>query len=353
MGSATTGSSTTTEGSTNIIAGSATTGSSTTTEGSTATVAVSTTTITTTTAAPKSALYNVEATLVESFVPELNNPSSVQYQTLAKRVVALCDFVYRAKYGLLFIRCFVIEFRPVAATTRVENTEVELGIEFNQTASSAEIPEAADVVQTLVDSVSNPNNTFNLTVETNSIQIVQRNTTSNSTAAPSLNTTITTAAAKTTTKTATTPTTTTSTTTTVEAITIRRLTFRSAGETFTSDLLSPSSAAFQSRASLIKSDLKPVYQNTFSSFRSFTVISFSNGSIINNIDLGFASTSVPSNTQIANVLVNAASNVTAFNIDTTFISVDGAEVSSGVSHKTSLITASCLVLLSWLLSSQQ
>ncbi|XP_042257260.1 cell wall protein DAN4-like [Thunnus maccoyii] len=243
----------------------------------------------------------------------------------------------------------------------MENTEAEVGIEFNQTASAAEIPEATDVAQTLEESVSNPNNTFNLTVEANSIQIIQRNST---TAPPTLNTTITTAAAATTTKattkmtsitttTVTTPTTTTSTTTTAEAITTRRMTFRSAGETFTSDLSNPSSAAFQSRASMIKSELEPFYQNTFSSFRSLTVISFSNGSIINNIDLGFASTSVPNNTQIANVLVNAASNVTAFNIDTTSISVDGAEVSSGVSHKTSLITASCLVLLSWLLSSQQ
>ena len=49
----------------------------------------------------------------------------------------------------------------------------------------------------------------------------------------------------------------------------------------------------------------------------------SDGSIINNIDLGFASTSVPNDTQIADVLVNAASNITAFNIDTTSISVDG------------------------------
>lgn len=49
----------------------------------------------------------------------------------------------------------------------------------------------------------------------------------------------------------------------------------------------------------------------------------SNGSIINDLGLGFASTSVPNNTQIANTLIDAASNITAFNIDTTSISVDG------------------------------
>ncbi|XP_044197775.1 transcription initiation factor TFIID subunit 12-like isoform X2 [Thunnus albacares] len=322
-----------------------------------------TTTSTTTTAAPPPVVV-LTATVVEPFVEELTNSSSPEFQTLAAKVVAVYDVIYSAKYGVIFIRSFVIEFRPAVARTRMENTEAEVGIEFNQTASAAEIPEATDVAQTLVESVSNPNNTFNLTVEADSIQIIQRNNTSNSTTAPpTLNTTITTAAAATTTKattkmtsitttTVTTPTTT-STTTTAEAITTRRMTFRSAGETFTSDLSNPSSAAFQSRASMIKSELEPFYQNTFSSFRSLTVISFSNGSIINNIDLGFASTSVPNNTQIANVLVNAASNISAFNIDTTSISVDGAEVSSGVSHKTSLITASCLVLLSWLLSSQQ
>ncbi|XP_071315252.1 uncharacterized protein [Trachinotus anak] len=250
----------------------------------------------------------------------------------------------------------------------MENTEAEVGIEFNQTAPPAEIPQATDVANTLVEAVSNPNQTFNLTIEASSIQIVERNTTSNiTTEVPSavstttITGTTTTIADSTTTgtasTTATTPTTTTfvpTMTTTAEAVTTRRMTFRSVGETFTSDLQNPSSAAFKSRASLIKSTLEPFYREAFSSFRSLNVVSFSNGSIINNMDIAFASMSVPNNTQIANVLVRAASNVTAFNIDTASISVDGAEVSSGVSHKSlSLIPASCLVLMSWLLTSQQ
>ncbi|KAM7377354.1 hypothetical protein PAMA_013917 [Pampus argenteus] len=151
------------------------------------------------------------------------------------------------------------------------NTQAEMGIEFNRTASPAEIPKATEVAQTLVDAVSNPNSTFNISIVASSVQ------------------------------------------------------------------------------------LEPFYRNEFSSFRFLRVISFSNGSIINNVDLGFASTSVPNNTQIANVLIRAASNITAFNIDTTSISVDGTltGASSGVSHKISLITAFCLALLSWRLSSQQ
>lgn len=49
----------------------------------------------------------------------------------------------------------------------------------------------------------------------------------------------------------------------------------------------------------------------------------SNGSIIQNMELLFASASVPSNTLIGKVLINAASNITAFNIDVNSVSVDG------------------------------
>ncbi|KAF6715867.1 hypothetical protein FQA47_008870, partial [Oryzias melastigma] len=69
--------------------------------------------------------------------------------------------------------------------------------------------------------------------------------------------------------------------------------------------------------------LEPFYKQALPSFRLLTVVSFRNGSIINTINLRFASTSVPSGTQIANVLINAASQITAFNIDTTSITVDG------------------------------
>jgi len=131
------------------------------------------------------------------------------------------------------------------------------------------------------------------------------------------------------------------------------LTFRSQGETFTSDLQVPSSAAFQSRAALIESRLGPLLKEAFPSFRNIRVISFSNGSIIQNSLIRFSSTSAPNGTQIQKVVVSAASIITTFNIDINSISVDGTQVSSGVSHNISLITASFLVLMSWILSSQQ
>ncbi|XP_047429310.1 uncharacterized protein LOC125018169 [Mugil cephalus] len=212
----------------------------------------------------------------------------------------------------------------------MENTVAEVGIEFNRNTTPAEIPPASDVVQTLVNAVNNPNITLNITIQANTIQVLDTNAITNATttAAP------------------------TTSTTTAEAVTIRRVTFRSPRETFTNDLLNPSSQAFINRANLLKSNLEPFYQRAFSSFRFLTVVSFSNGSIINNMDLTFRSTSVPNNTQIATVLIDASSNITAFTIDTNSIFVDGAVASSGVSHMISSITASCLVLLSWLLSCQ-
>ncbi|AWO97632.1 putative claudin domain-containing protein 1-like, partial [Scophthalmus maximus] len=65
------------------------------------------------------------------------------------------------------------------------------------------------------------------------------------------------------------------------------------------------------------------------------------GSIYNNVRLIFQGPSVPSRTEIANVLLNAASSVTNFDIEGSSITVDGIS-SSGVSQKISLVTASCL-----------
>ncbi|KAF3837031.1 hypothetical protein F7725_004495 [Dissostichus mawsoni] len=99
--------------------------------------------------------------------------------------------------------------------------------------------------------------------------------------------------------------------------------------------------------------LTPVFQKAFpSSFKSLDVVSFSNGSIINVIDVSFGSTSAPNSTQIANTLINAASTVVGFDIEGSSIGINGIS-SSGVRHMISLVTASCLCLLSWILSNQQ
>ncbi|XP_039675558.1 integrator complex subunit 2 homolog [Perca fluviatilis] len=136
---------------------------------------------------------------------------------------------------------------------------------------------------------------------------------------------------------------------TTVALTTSSLSFRSVKDTFTNDLLNPSSSAFQNRAALIKEQLEPFFQRTYSSsFRSLTVVSFRSGSVINTMDLSFVSTIAPNNTQIGSTLINAASSVSGFDIESSSITVNGIS-SGGVSHKISLVTASCLVLLSWLL----
>ncbi|KAF3837032.1 hypothetical protein F7725_004496 [Dissostichus mawsoni] len=79
---------------------------------------------------------------------------------------------------------------------------------------------------------------------------------------------------------------------------------------------------YNCRATMMKNQLTPVFQKAFpSSFESLDVVSFSNGSIINVIDVSFVSTSAPNSTQIANTLINAASTVIGFDIEGSSISL--------------------------------
>ncbi|XP_054656619.1 mucin-2-like [Dunckerocampus dactyliophorus] len=271
----------------------------------------------------------LSATLEEPFVEEFNDVNSAQYKALETQVVTACDIIYRARFGLIFIRTFLIRIIRAVVVTRMDKTEVEVGLQFMDTEST---PQNDLVVSTLQETLSQPNNTFNISIVANSIQVIQSPHKANSTTAKPASTT----------KKATTP----------LQFTTRTLRFTSVGETFTSNLLNQSSAAFIARATMIKTTLEPFYSSAFSSFNSLIVTSFSNGSIINNMVLRFTSGSVPNNTAIGKVLIDAVPNITAFNVDITSIFVNGMQVSSGVCHKTSIITASCLALLSWLLSSQ-
>ncbi|KAG7454875.1 hypothetical protein JOB18_007266 [Solea senegalensis] len=178
------------------------------------------------------------------------------------------------------------------------------------------------------------------------------------TASPVEDETPTAATTKTTTNAATTKTTTNAATTktttnTANAATATKLvSFRSLQQSFTDDLLDTSSEAFINRAQMIEIQLEPVCQSAFPTFISLNVIAFRNGSIFNYLQLHFHSTFVPNITQITNAFLSAASNVTGFDIEGSSITVDGIS-SSGVSINISLITAFCVVLLSWLLSNQQ
>ena len=53
------------------------------------------------------------------------------------------------------------------------NVEAEVELQFNSTASPDEIPQADEVVVVLRRAVNNPNNTFNLTLEADSITVIR------------------------------------------------------------------------------------------------------------------------------------------------------------------------------------
>ncbi|TNN67852.1 hypothetical protein EYF80_021821 [Liparis tanakae] len=308
----------------------------------------------------------IATNLEETFVEEFNDRSSQQFMELESRVTTVYNEIFSAQYGDVFSHSYLIGLSRVPTTARADLTKATVGVVFATTNSTQEIPQAANVSQTLVTAVSN--STFNVTVVASSITVLETTTLNATTTSPVIATTtaakVTTPAAKVTTTAASAVTTAAKVTTTVvkvttpapttvaETVITRLLTFRSQDETFTSDLLDPSSAAFQSRATLIETRLRPSFSRAFSSFRSINVISFREGSIIQTSALTFSS-SAPNSTQIQTALVEAAATITDFNVDTTSIFVDGTQVSSGVSHKISLFTASFLVLMSWILSSQQ
>ncbi|XP_029931952.1 uncharacterized protein YBL113C-like isoform X2 [Myripristis murdjan] len=322
----------------------------------------------------------MESVVKEPFQEELRNRESPEFKALAKKVVSIFEFIFRKRFGEFFLRIIVLRFSPASpararrqARTTVD-TEAEVEAVFNRSASVQELPQASEVTEVVRQDVANTSITsqFNISLDASSITVTKDiNTTANATtpAAPTpvanattpvatnattpVATNATTPVANATTPVATNATTAAATTpaTTTEALIVKRLSFKT-DETFTSDLLDTSSTAFTDRATLLKTQLEPFYKAAFTAFRFLTAQSFSNGSIVNNVALSFGG-SAPNASAVGEVLVNAASNITAFKIDTSSITVDGTSVSSGVSHKISLLTASLLVVLSWILSNQQ
>ncbi|XP_036814201.1 integumentary mucin C.1-like isoform X2 [Oncorhynchus mykiss] len=317
------------------------TASTTTTNAPTTTTTHTTTTsTTTTTTAHLQPAPLVSFVIQQVFVEALNDPKSTQFQELAITITAVFDVIYKAKYGILFIRTIVLGFTPIFHSRMDAETQAEVQLVFNQT-STQSVPEVTDIRDTLKEAVANPNITFgNISVDVTTIivQVPTTNKNTTTTATPVITTAIIT---------------TTTTETTVVPLTKVTVVFRSSGETFTSELSNTSSQAFQTRALLIRTQLDPFYRSAFTSFNSLDVTEFSSGSIINTMNLAFRSSSVPNSMEIGTVLINAAQKITAFNIDPTSVRVnDTAVTSSGISSKTSLCTAFFLVVLSLLLSSQ-
>ncbi|XP_029587882.1 mucin-17 isoform X1 [Salmo trutta] len=359
-------------------------------------------TIAITTAPPP--VVELQVTLQQVFVPALTDPQSTEFKTLSYTITTICDTIFRQRYGLSYVQTTVTQFRPVPRLGQDPNTEVELELEFNAT-STVPVPKGSDIVDTLKEAVTNPNSTFNFSVDLNSITVIRTpstatdvstnttappvakstargittttsisvgapvtstvpvttvpgsaitiptgepatvpvtgtpiittNVTTNTMATPIIiitdkNTmtapTTTTAVTATTTPFTTSAPTTTSapiTTTVAATITLTTMTVEfTSRETFTSDLSNSSSQLFQTRASLIKTQLEPFYQSAFTSFNSLTVTKFRNGSIINTMNLAFRS-SVLNSTKIGTILINSAQKITAFNIDTTTIKFNG------------------------------
>ncbi|KAJ7991852.1 hypothetical protein DPEC_G00288160 [Dallia pectoralis] len=274
-------------------------------------------------------VFALQVTFVYAFSPALNDPKSSEYILLALTVTTSFNSIYSKKYGILFIKTIVISFMPISRNRiAATDTQAQVKLVFNETAiaaataanDTATLPAVNTVTDTLKEAVNNPNSTLNLTVDANSI-IVKKLAT---------DTTVTTA--------------------TSVALTIVSLEFKTS-DTFTQDLSDSTSQGFKTRASLTKTVLEKFYKTAFQTFISLTVTKFRPGSVITTINLEFRSSFVPNGTSIGAVLIDAAHNITEFTIDPTSVTVNGTAVTSGgVSSKTSLLTASYLVVLALLLS---
>ena len=59
------------------------------------------------------------------------------------------------------------------ARPQMGNIEAEVELLFNSTAPTDEIPQADEVVDVLRGAVNNPNSTFNLTLDSDSIAVIR------------------------------------------------------------------------------------------------------------------------------------------------------------------------------------
>ncbi|XP_030289444.1 integumentary mucin C.1-like [Sparus aurata] len=132
-----------------------------------------TTTAATTTTTPDPVTYIISARLLnEVFTADLLSTSSLRFIELSQRVTARCNQIYRARFGFVFDRTIVRQFRAAQAQqTRVVGTEVELSVVFNQSVPASALPMNTAVVQTLVDA-ANDSNAFNVTFGASSVLLV-------------------------------------------------------------------------------------------------------------------------------------------------------------------------------------
>ncbi|KAL2077376.1 hypothetical protein ACEWY4_026880 [Coilia grayii] len=279
----------------------------------TTTTTAITTTITTTTTATSNRprfIVGVRVLLLKAFNSDFSNPQSSAYQQQTASVVSWCTPIYRRRYGSMFFRVLVISLRS-SSRYRQDNTEVEIQVEFDQDAPET-APTSDDVVLALKQEASSSNP---LSVDTDNIVVTR---------APRV-----TPNARFTTN-----------------------------ETFVLSLLTINSTSFRDRASFIKKELEPFFQEDYSpDFICLTPKSFSVGtvypnSILHLSDLCFTyNATLPSATAIYNTMLRAARSG---KLSLDIISVNGTSVSASssgdISSKISLFTTCSLTLLSLLVT---
>ena len=68
--------------------------------------------------------------------------------------------------------CAFFGCSPAPGNGSINNTAAEVRLQFNSSVAPEQLPTPDDVEQTLVDAVSNPNNTFNVSIQPNSVQVL-------------------------------------------------------------------------------------------------------------------------------------------------------------------------------------
>lgn len=72
---------------------------------------------------------------------------------------------------LILLQYVHYSYRRVSSSSRTDNTEAEVGLEFNNTASQT-VPQANDVAQTLAVAASSNSSNVSLPIDPQSIKVV-------------------------------------------------------------------------------------------------------------------------------------------------------------------------------------
>uniref|UniRef100_A0A096LSF4 SEA domain-containing protein n=1 Tax=Poecilia formosa TaxID=48698 RepID=A0A096LSF4_POEFO len=281
------------------------------------------TTTTTTPAPPPRPKVKLEFKVQQEFKQELTNKESKEFKDLAKNVTSALDGVYSNRFGPIFNRTVIKEFRQGSIV-------VDSELVFN---NETALPNTSDVVETLRNASASPG--FNFTVNATSIaaEVVVPTqpppvpttatttpTTANMTSATANATTPVTDATQPPTN-ATSPvthdpsppttlTTVTPATTPVPADSKLEMTF-TLEEPFNSTLETPGSPAFVSLSTTLTTRLNGIYRRRFGFlFLRVLIRAFRQGSIIVDSDVIFANaSSVPEPQTVAETLVNESASL--------------------------------------------